>query len=155
MFWNEKKFNQFDDISLSDCHITKIQKIENDVVIKFSEDGFFARDNKSNKFYRTDGAQIIIERCDIDNISIKEIRGHKLSDDIYFETMYDIQIAKFIKNINEGIWNLEIVEEYPLKGKGYYITWISEDDNYFWCHIKLQYENLIYMWNKIKCNCPL
>ena len=155
MIWNKREFNQFDNISLSDCHISKIQKMENNIVIDFSEYGFFVRDSKNNRFYRTDGAQIIIEDCDIDSVSIKEIRIHKLSGDTYFETMYDVQIEDFIKNINEGMWKLEIVEEYPLKGKGYYIIWVNEGENCFWCHIKLRYKNLIYMWNKIKYNCPL
>ena len=131
MLWKKTEVNKYPDIILSDCKVTNIQVERDDITVGFLGDGFFKKDNKSNNFYRTNGAQIVIKGCDIDNISIKEVRTQRLSKDIYFETMYDLEVKDFFENINTGKWRLEIVEEFYAIGSGLYVGRIREDDEWY------------------------
>ncbi len=154
MIWKEKGINKYPDIILSDCLITNIQTKGSEVTIKFSEYGFVKKDSQRNKYYRTDAAQIVIEQCEIEDISIKEIRTQRLSEDLYFDSMYDVERKVFLENINAGKWKFEIVEEFYSTGGGLYIGQIRGDQHSFWCHVKLQFKNLVYFWNDIRYDYP-
>lgn len=154
MKWKEKGINKYPDIILSDCMITNIQGKEGEITVKFSEYGFFKKDSQSNKYFRTDTAQIVINECDVDNIFIKEIRNQKLSEELYFESMYDIEPSIFMENISTGKWKFEIVEEFYSTGGALYIGKIRADENSFWCHVKLRFKNLVYFWNEVRYDRP-
>lgn len=111
--------NRYPDIILSDCVITSIQTKEQEVIVNFSEYGFFKKDIQQNKYYRTDAAQIVIEECDIANIAIREVRTHQLSEELYFDSMYDVAPENFQKNVNMEKWSFEIVEEFYSTGEAY------------------------------------
>lgn len=153
MTWKEE-INKYPDIILSDCVITNIQVKGDEITINFSEYGFFKKDSQKNKYFRTDAAQIVFEQSDIDNICIKEIRTQRLSEDLYFDSMYDIDSPIFMENVNTGKWKFEIVEEFYSTGGALYIGKIRADDNSFWCHVKIQFKNLEYFWNEIRYDCP-
>jgi len=154
MKWKHKELNKYPDILLSDCSLTNIALEGNQIIVNFSEYGFFKRDSQEDKYYRTDGSQIVIEGCDYDNISIKEIRTQQMSEELYFETMYEIEIKDFIENINTGKWRLEIVEEYYAMGSGFYISQIRTNNNCFRCYINIRFKNLTYLWSDIGYDCP-
>lgn len=154
MIWKEKGINKYPDIILSDCLITNIKVNESEVIINFSEYGFFKKDDLQNKYFRTDAAQIVMQHCDIANISIKEIRTHHLSEELYFDSMYDVKAKVFLENINTEKWQFEIVEEYYSTGRGMYIGQIIENEKSFWCHVKVQFKNLVYFWNGIRYDRP-
>lgn len=154
MTWKEKERNKYPDIILSDCVITNIQVEGTEITVEFSEYGFVKKDSQRNKYFRTDTAQIVIEQCDIDNVSIKEIRTQRLSEDVYFDSMYDIEFSIFLENVNTGKWKFEIVEEFYSAGGALYIGQIREGENTFWCHVKLQFKNLVYFWNKVRYDRP-
>lgn len=75
----KRELNKYPDILLSDCEVTVIEVKGNEIIVNFSEYGFFIKDSKRNNYYRTNAAQIVIEGCDIANISIKEVRTQRLS----------------------------------------------------------------------------
>lgn len=154
MVWKEKGVNKYPDIILSDCLITGIQVNGSDVIAKFSEYGFAKRDGIQNKYYRTDAAEIVIKQCDIANVSIKEVRTQHLSEELYFDSMYDVEPEIFLENINTGKWRFEIVEEFYSAGGGLYIGQIGKEEDSFWCHVKLQFKNLVYFWNEVRYDCP-
>lgn len=155
MIWKNKKINNYPCIILSDCTIKNIQVVENEITVNFSEDGFFVKDINEKKYFRTDVAQLIIESCDIADIEIKEIRTHQLSEEIYYESMYDVEPNEFNENINSGKWKAIVVEEFYGSGGGLYRVHMRSGESYFWCHIKLQFKNLIYLWNEIRYDFPL
>jgi len=144
----------YPDVVLSDCYIANIEVIKGEIILNFSELGIFKKDIKKNNYYRTKGAQVIIKGCDFDAISIKEIRTQKLSEDLYYESMYDIDAKIFFDNINSGKWKMEIVEEFHSMQKGFYTVRIRTEQDAFWCHIKLYYKNLIYSWGDIRYDYP-
>ena len=146
----KKELNKYPDILLSDCEVTAIEAKGNEIIVNFSEYGFFIKDSERNNYYRTNAAQIVIEGCDIENISIKEVRTQQLSEELYFESMYEIEAKDFLVNINTGKWSLEIVEEFYSIGGGLYIIRVRENENSFWCYIKLRFRNLVYLWNDIR-----
>ena len=149
MIWKNREINKFFDISLSDCDIKNMQIEENNIIVNFSKYGFIVRD-KNNEYYRTNGAQIVIKGCDVNEISIKEVRTQRLSDDIFFETSYDIDPNKFIERINTKKWHLVIVKEFYAVKSAMYIVRMREGENRFWCHIEINFEDLEYLWNEIK-----
>jgi hypothetical protein len=154
MKWKESGLNQYSDIVLSDCHITNIEVINGEVVLSFSEWGFFKKDTKSGEYYRTEGAQIAIQGCDFDSISIQEIRAQRISEEVHFKSMYDVDEKKFLNNINTGRWRLEIVEEFNSIGRGFYTARIHQEEESFWCYIKLYFKDLVYSWGDIRYDRP-
>ncbi len=154
MQWKEKDINIYPNVILSDCQIAHIEMEGDNIAIDFSKYGFFRKDNLSNKYYRTDAGKIVVEQCDVDNVSIKEIRNHQLSDDVFCNSMYDVEPSVFSNNINTGKWRFEIIEEYYASGSALYIGQIREDDKKFKCCIKVQYKDLIYLWNEIRYDYP-
>lgn len=155
MIWKNRELNRYPDIILSDCKVIDIQVKENKITVNFSEDGFFVKDSERKSYYRTDTAQLVMESCDVANISIKEIRTQRLSEELYYDSMYDVESQDFIENINTGKWRLEIVEEFYSVGGGVYSVRIRCNESPFWCYIKLQFKNLVYMWNDIRYDYPL
>lgn len=153
MIWRKKGYNLYPDIILSDCTISGIQIKDNKLVLTFSDYGFIKKD-KDNKYYRTEGAEIVVEGYEREELSIKELRTHQLSEEIYFDSIYDIEFEKFQENVNSGKWELEIVEEFYSTGRCLYICQIREDENCFEIYFKIRYRNLIYLWNSIRFDWP-
>ena len=87
MKWKNQDINKYSDIILSDCQIEKIQKERNDIIISFSEYGFIVKNCNDNKFYRTDGAQIVLKECEMDELSIKKIETQQSSVASFCESM--------------------------------------------------------------------
>lgn len=154
MEWKNQAINKYPDIICTDSVITDIQMDKGNVVVDFSKYGFFIKDDCQKKYYRTDGAQIAIEGCDIDSIIIKEARTHQLSETIYFDSIYDIEVEDFQKNISGGRWKFEIVEEFYSTSGGLYIGQIRENETTFWCYIQIKFEKLIYFWNDLQYEYP-
>ena len=155
MVWKNKKLNAYPDIILSDCAIRDIQVVKNEIMVNFSDDGFFKKDIERKSYFRTDAAQLVMESCYIANISIKEVRTHQLSEEIYFESLCDIEGKEFIEKINSGKWKAIVVEEFYSSGGGLYRVRIRSSETSFWCYIKLQFKNVIYLWNEIRYDFPL
>lgn len=153
MTWKEQGINLYPDIILSDCTISGVQIKGNEMVFKFSDYGFIKKDC-NNRYYRTDEAQIVIDGCDIENISIKEIRTQHLSGEIYFDSAYDIDIEEFVENVNSKKWRLEIVEEFYSTGGGIYTGQIRCEEDTFWFYVKIRYKKIIYFWNNVRYDFP-
>lgn len=160
--WKENGINKYPDVVLHDCLITNIEKKGEDIVVDFdrfdSSDkyGFWIKDIEKNIYYRTGSSQIVIKEYDIDYISIKEIRTQQLSEEHFFQTVSDIEPKKFIKKINKGKWKFEVVEEFYSINRLLYIGRIhvaKKHQKSFWCCIKLQFKELIYLWNEIRYDC--
>lgn len=150
MMWKERGINKYPEIILSDCLISKIEKNEDDFAIDFGKQGFFVKDLKKNTYYRTASAQIIVKGCDINNITIKEVRTQQLSDELFFESMYDVKADHFLDNINSEKWKFEVVEEFYSAVGALYIGWVSNGEKSFWCCVKLQFKELLYLWDEVQ-----
>lgn len=146
---NNQGIDLYPNVILSDCVITKISLNDIGVVVGFSAYGFIKKED-DNKYYRTDGAEIVIEGLDMDNISIKEIRTQQLSEELYFDSMYDISTKDFCEKINSKEWKFEVVEEFYSTGGAMYIGQIRNGNKPFWCYIKIRYTNLRYLWNNVR-----
>ena len=152
--WKETRKNQYPNVLLSDCSVIKIQVERKKIIANFSVYGFATKNAKDGKSYRTDGGQLVFDGCDIDALEVKEIRTQRLSEELYFETMQDIDLNHFLDRINNGIWVLEIVEEFYAVGKGYYVGQIRSDKDSFWCNIKIPFKDITYCWNSIMPEYP-
>ena len=154
MAWKEKGYNLYPDIILSDCVISEIQAKDNELVFTFSNYGFIKKE-MDNNYYRTDGAEIIVEDYSREELFIKEKRIHQLSEELYFDSMFDVTLESLLRNVNLGKWKLEIVEEFYATGEGIYICQVREEESRFWVYIKMRYRNLIYLWNEVKHDWPV
>lgn len=147
--WKEIHKNQYPSTLLTDSSVTEIQVKGKNISATFSQYGFFVKNRADGKYYRTDGGQLVFNGCDIDAIEIKKIRTQCSAPNLYFETMQDIELGRFMKRINGGIWKFEITEEFYAVGKGFYIGRIHSSTDSFWCSIKVPFKELVYCWNNI------
>lgn len=154
MTWREKGYNLYPDIILSDCTISEIQRKHNKLIFTFSNYGFMKKE-LDNNYYRTEGAEIIIEDYNSEELFIKEKRIHQLSEEMYFDSMVDVTLENLIKNVNSGKWKLEIVEEFYATREGIYICQVREENGRFWLYIKMGYSNLLYLWNNVRHDWPV
>lgn len=155
--WKERGINKYPEISLSDCIITNIEKSGDDIIVNFGEDGFIIKDLEKNAYYHTDPSQVIIRGCDIDNITIKEIRTQQLSEELFYNSVYEIDAKSFLKKINKGKWELQMVYEFYSCSGALYIGHIQnkkKNQKSFWCCIMLQFNELLYLWNNIRYDQP-
>lgn len=154
--WKESGTNKYPDIILHDCLVTNIEKSGDDIAVDF---GKFDSSGKygfwiiaSEMPYRTGLSRIVIKECDMDYMSIKEIRTQQLSQELFFQTVCDIEPKIFMKNINKRKWTFEVVEEFYSAGRALYIGRIhnkKKKHKSFWCCVKLQFKELLYLWNEI------
>lgn len=152
---SKRMINISSDISLSDAIVCEITNCKNDITVNFSEHGgFFKKDKNNGKYYRTSESSLILKDCNIDDISIKEIRMHKISEGLYCETMMDISLCDFLSNINSGEYTFEFVEEFYNSGKALFIGYVKKDDDHFWCHIKLSCGDIVCYWKELKYDMP-
>lgn len=159
--WKESGTNKYPEVTLHDCMITNIEKSGDDIAVDFDKFdsygkyGFWLKDIETGRYYRTGFSQIVIKECDIDDITIKEIRTQRLSEKLYFDTVYDIEFNHFMKKINKGAWTFEIVYEFYSGIGALYIGQIhNKKHESFWCCIKLNFKELCYFWNEIRYDCP-
>lgn len=150
MLYKNHELNKYPEIILSDCLIVNVQKMEDTVIMQFSEYGFIKKSDMDSKYYRTGSSQIIIEGCDIDEIEIKEVRNCQLQNADYCELIHDIRMEDFMRNVNQSNWKLEIVEEFYSVGGAIYRARVRACEDSFWCYIKFRFKNIIYLWNDIK-----
>lgn len=157
MMWKESGVNKYPEIVLSDCSITNIEKKGDDIVVDFGENGFAIKDIQKSAYYRTTPSQVVIKGCDIDNIEIKEIRTQQLSEELFFESAYDVESEYFIKKINKGKWKFEVVYEFYSCVGALYIGHVNskkKKQKSFWCCVMLQFKELLYLWNEIRYDHP-
>lgn len=154
MIWKGKQDKVYPDIILSDCLIVGITVKGEKILIDFSELGFAVKDEKSGSYYHTNGAQIVMEECELDDLSITEIRTQQLSDELYFDSVYNLENKDFLNNINSGKWEFEIVEEYYSVNGGLYLGKVWEKEESFWCCVKIRFKELKYLWNDLNYEFP-
>ena len=141
--------NLYPSVSLHDCSIEKIEIEGSDIKVKFSKYGFIKKHDDGH-YYGVSNASLVINNvCDIENVYIKEIRTHKVSDDVYFDSAYYVDGKNFINNINSKKWHFVVTEEYYAIKKALYVGQITEGKNRFFCVIKIMYDTLIYEWQDI------
>ena len=160
--WKESGINKYPNVVLHDCLVTNIEKNGDDIIVDFDrfdssgQYGFWIKDIEKNMYYRTGSSQIVIKKYDIDYTSIKEIRTQQLSEKLFFETVSDIEPKVFIKKVNMGKWKFEVVEEFYSTDRALYIGRIhtkKKNQKSFWCCIKLQFKELLYLWSEIRYDC--
>lgn len=145
--------NLYPNVILSDSVIQQIVVNNCDLEISFSEYGFVKKEPDDN-YYRVEDSKLIVRGCSFDDISIKELRTLKVSDEFFFESAYDLDKKVFLEQINSGSWNFEVVEEFYATGKGLFIGQIHSDSEVFWCCVKVRYKDLMYQWGNIRHDWP-
>lgn len=154
MNWKEQRENAYPDIILSDCLVDEIQVDDNDIILKFLEHGFVIRDNEDSHYYRTKSAQVIVKECDIDNISIQLVYRKREVNGKVIHIIKDIELQTFLNNILTKRWSYEITEEYYSALGGLFIGKIRESKKSMWCYIKMQFKNIVYMWDEVNYKAP-
>lgn len=61
----------------------------------------------------------------------------------------DIDLQVFLNHILTKKWSYEIVEEYYSALGGLYIGQIKELKKAMWCYIKMQFKNIVYLWDEV------
>lgn len=147
MKWKMNLENVYPNIILSDCIIDDIYIDGENVIMNFFDSGFIIKDYNSSKYYRTYSSQIILEKCDISNSSIKFVckKRKKLKVNIVKE----MEFNTFFKNISTSKWRFEVVEEFYSDVGGMYIGKVRSQKESFWCYIKIYFKNIIYFWNEV------
>lgn len=147
MEWKMNVKNVYPNIVLSDCIVDGIHIDGENVIINFFNSGFIIKENNSSKYYRTYNSQIIFEKCDIRNCSIKFVyKNKKISKE---NIVKDMELNTFFKNISTEKWHFEVVEEFYSVVGGMYIGKVRNQKKSFWCYIKIYFENIIYLWNEV------
>lgn len=154
MNWKEQRENAYPDIILSDCLVDAIQVDDNDIILKFLEHGFVIRDNEDSHYYRTKSAQVIVKECDIDNISIQLVYRKREVNGKVIHIIKDIELQTFFNNTLSKRWSYEITEEYYSALGGLFIGKIRESKKSMWCYIKMQFKNIVYMWDEVNYKAP-
>ena len=154
MNWKEQRENAYPDIILSDCLVDEIQVDDNDIILKFLEHGFVIRDNEDSHYYRTKSAQVIVKECDIDNISIQLVYRKREVNGKVIHIIKDIELQTFFNNTLSKRWSYEITEEYYSALGGLFIGKIRESKKSMWCYIKMQFKNIVYMWDEVDYESP-
>lgn len=147
--------NMYPDIILSDSTIQKIVVNNADIDLIFNKKGFVKK-AEDGRYYRTEDAKVTIRGCDVENISMKEVRTHKASEDFYFESAYYLDKNIFLEKINASAWRFEVVHEFYAVGarRGFFMGQIHADNENFWCHIMIDYKDLLYQWGDIRKDRP-
>lgn len=148
MQWKEHVKNNYPHIMISDCLVDEIQLVNQDIILKFSTYGIIISNKEKSNSYRTKEAQIVLENCDISNISIKYIRRQRKITGVK-NVVQDLEFNTFINNISKGVWKLEMVEEYYSVIGGMYIARIFSKRERFWCYIQINFKDISYYWNEI------
>ena len=154
MNWKEQRENAYPDIILSDCLVDEIQVDDNDIILKFLEHGFVIRGNEDSHYYRTKSAQVIVKECDIDNISIQLVYRKREVNGKVIHIIKDIELQTFFNNTLSKRWSYEITEEYYSALGGLFIGKIRESKKSMWCYIKMQFKNIVYMWDEVDYESP-
>ena len=154
MNWKEQRENAYPDIILSDCLVDEIQVDDNDIILKFLEHGFVIGDDGDSRYYRTKPAQIIVKECDIDNISIQLVNRKRGVDKKGIQIITDIELHTLLNNILTKRWSYEITEEYYSALGGLFIGKIRESKKSMWCYIKMQFKNIVYLWDEVNYEAP-
>ena len=154
MNWKEQRENAYPNIILADCHVDEIEVNDKDIILKFLEHGFVIRDDEDSHYYRTKSAQTIVKECDIDNISIQLVYRKRGVSRKEIHIIKDIELQTFLKNIYKKKWSYEIVEEYYSALGGLFIGQIKELKKSMWCYIKMQFKNIVYLWDELNYEAP-
>ena len=154
MNWREQRENAYPNILLSDCSVDEIQVTEKDIIIKFLKHGFVIRDDGDSRYYRTKSAQIIVKECDINNISIQLVYRKRGVSRKEIHIVKDIDLPIFLNNILTKRWSYEIVEEYYSALGGLFIGQIKESKKAMWCYIKMQFKDIVYLWDEVNYEAP-
>lgn len=154
MNWKEQKENAYPNIILSDCLVDEIQVNDKDIILKFLKHGFVIRDDGDAHYYRTKSAQIILKECDIDNISIQLVYRKRGVNGKVIHIIKDIELRTFFNNILKKRWSYEIIEEYYSALGGLFIGKIRESKKSMWCYIKMQFKNIVYLWDEVNYEAP-
>ena len=148
--WKNQRKNAYPNIILSDSVIDDLQINNGNIILNLRRLGFAL--NCDGKFYCAKSSQVVIEDCDIYNISVQFIYRKKKISGKTINVIKDIAVKEFINNISNQKWKYEIVEEYYSETGGLFIGRIREKKHSMWCYVKAQFENMVYYWNEIDYN---
>ncbi len=149
MRWKEMAVNDYPNIILSDSIVNNIQFDNGNIILNFIESGIIIKSSNDSKYYRTKAAQIILEKCDINNISIKYIHKKRWKMNMETDIVKEINWDIFMKNIQKKKWQYEIVEEFYSDIGGIFIGKVWKQKKSFWCILKIYFCNITYFWNEV------
>ena len=66
----------------------------------------------------------------------------------------DIDLPIFLNNILTKRWSYEIVEEYYSALGGMFIGRIIEAKKSMWCYLRMQFRNIVYLWDEVDYEAP-
>lgn len=126
-------------VSISDSTIKKIVCKKERMQIFFDKYGFWAWHSNTEQYCRVKNAKIELLGCNLENFDIFVLKPKKIFRKIILYKKY-IDVHELIKNINSGIWNLTIIQEFHCVGGGFMIGRIDTGKIRMDCYIDLCYE---------------
>lgn len=149
MEWTKTAENVYPNIILSDCIVNSIQSANGHVIFHFIESGIIVKSDMDCGYYRTKAAQIQLEACNIDDITIKYVHKRKWKDDLETAIVKEIRWEEFSKKICNKKWQFEIVEEFYSATGGVFVGQVRKPTKKCWCMLKIYFHNIKYFWNEI------
>ena len=147
--------NDYPNIILHDCKITKISKENNDLIFEFNDKGFWiGKDNKHNpynKILRTGKSMIRFveyEQEFTDNYIFKEYR---LMGKTILTKRLEVSFDYIISQINAGKWQFEFIDEFygwrKAEFDGY--IWLNKKPYCMEAQLQLNFKEMLYFWDEI------
>lgn len=153
--WKYSSKNDYPNIILHDCHVTKISVENKDIILEFDDYGFWMiENNKHNPFgktLRTDKSEIRFVNCQLDSISIYIFKVFHLFRKPVLTNRIEIPLENLMYQINSGKWRFEFIDEYYACNEALFNGWIRFDKKpyHMECQLQLLFEDMKYSWNRI------
>ncbi len=89
------------------------------------------------------------------DLEIKEVRTHHLTEDQFFDSMYDVSPQEVARRVNEGSVHLTFLEEYYACRSAFFVLYVQDEDESRYClQVKVSYRTIRYEWNGVDLTSP-
>ncbi len=160
--WKFSSENDYPDIILHDCVVTKITLDGDDLVMEFDDYGFWiGENNKQNPFgnmLRTEKSELRFVDFDTwSNIYI--FKRYNLFRKFFHTSRIDLSLEKLISNVNSGKWTFEFIYEYYTSSTQALAIFngcinVKNKRKNYDCQIESDCSKMVYSWNKIREDAP-
>lgn len=153
-----QQLNAFPAVILHDCSIRRVYASQGDLVVELDDFGFFVLVPERDNYFRTGHtgpARLVFTGCDPDDLDIKEIRTHNLTEDQFFDSMYDLSPQALAERINGGRVRLTFLEEYYAGRSAFFVLYVQDqDESRYTLQVKIAYRAIRYEWDGVDLSAP-
>lgn len=153
-----QQINAFPSVILHDCSIRRVYTRKGDLVVELDDFGFFVLVPERDNYFRTGKtgpARLVFTDCDPDDLDIKEVRTHNLTEDQFFDSMYDLCPQDIGRRVNDGTVQLTFLEEYYAGRSAFFVLYVQDEDESRYClQVKVSYRTIRYEWDGVDLTSP-